>query len=220
MTPLLWELVAGGVGAERATWLLHGLVIHLSLVADGDPARVPRAVLAQALGVLLLDDLLARVPSGAAYVGEKVARGERVFLDHGAVRTVAGVSCGSLPPGQESVTRVLSALGYVERETYHLARLHMVGRSWASVDLAADLPQYFVSELDARSFSPDFRAAAERVLSTSRDPLRREDGPPSPSESPLSPLQLLASLAAEGGLKLDQARSLLPVMVSCFNRHH
>ncbi|MGH9124381.1 MAG: DUF1338 domain-containing protein, partial [Acidimicrobiales bacterium] len=170
MTPLLWELVAAGMGAERATWLLDGLVVHPSLMADGDPAWVPRAVLAQALGVLLLDDLLARVPSGAAYVGEKVAGGGRVFLDHGAVRTVVGVSCGSLPPGQESVTRVLSALGYEHRQTYDLARLHMTGRSWAQADLPADIPQYFVSELDAGSFSDGFRDAAERVLSTSRDP--------------------------------------------------
>ncbi|MGH3430947.1 MAG: 2-oxoadipate dioxygenase/decarboxylase family protein, partial [Mycobacteriales bacterium] len=35
-----------------------------------------------------------------------------------------------------------------------------------------------------------------------------------------APIELLATLAERGGLALDEARSLLPVLVSCFNRHH
>src|SRR6202022_3435412 len=91
----LSELVGG------AAWLLDGLDLHPSLVEDHG-SWVPRAVLAQALGVVLLDDLLRRVPSGAAYVSDRRAQGETLHLDHGAVRTVVGVACGALPEGQES----------------------------------------------------------------------------------------------------------------------
>jgi hypothetical protein len=196
------------VGAE-AGWLIEGLDLEPWLLEDsGD--WVPRAVLAQALAVLLLEDLLRRVPSGAAYVRERLARGEKVHLDHGAVRTVAGIDCGALPAGQESVTRVLSALGYQHRATYDLARLSMTGRSWCHVDGPAAIPQYFVSELHAARFSPVFQVAAARVLGSSEDPLMAAPGA----------MGRLEALGGAGGLRFEDARALLPVLVSCFDRQH
>ncbi len=193
----------------EAQWLIEGLDLDPSLLVDaGD--WVPRAVVAQALGVRLLDDLLRRVPSGAAYVSARLARGEKVHLDHGAVRTVAGIGCGALPAGQESVTRVLSALGYEHRHTYDLARLAMTGRSWCHLDRPAAIPQYFVSELHADRFSPAFQDAAARVLGTSRDPL---------AASPAA-VAGLEALRAARGLRLADAVALLPALVSCFDRQH
>jgi hypothetical protein len=168
-------------------------------------------VLAQALGVALLADLLDRVPSGAGYVADAWARGQTVHLDHGAVRTVTDVDCGSLPPGQAGVTRVLSALGYRHKYSYDLARLRMTGRSWCQQDLPADIPQYFVSELHASAFSPRFQAAAGRVLGSSVDPL---------DSTAQSRLAALAALAAGGGMDLADAVALLPALVACFGRHH
>ncbi|MDQ6616300.1 MAG: DUF1338 family protein [Actinomycetota bacterium] len=209
----LVDLVAGPLGPQRARWLVEGLDLHPSLLGDPAPGPgpdgwVPRAVLAQALAVVLLNDLMGRVPSAAAYLEERRGRGEKVFLDHGAVRTVAGVSCGALPPGQESVTRVLAALGYEHRFTYDLARLGMTGRSWCHLDLPAAIPQYFVSELHADRFSPSFQDAAARVLGSSRDPLDA------------SARSRLAALRSHSGLGDDDARALLPVLVACFARHH
>lgn len=205
--PALQVLVASALGGERAGELLAGLELHPSLLAPaGDD--VPRAVLAQALGVVLLDDLLARVPSGAAYVAERVAAGATVHLDHGAVRTVTGVDCGGLPPGQEALVRVLEPLGYTHRFTYDLARLGMTGRSWCHADLPADVPQYFVSELHADRFSPSFQAAAARVLASSVDPVPPEAGAD------------LAELAARRALPAARARALLPTLVACFGRRH
>jgi len=204
---VLHRLVAASLGEDRAGTLLEGMVLHPSLldpVGDG----VPRAVLAQALGVLLTDDLIRAVPSGGAYVRDRLAAGEKVFLDHGAVRTVRGLPCGALPEGQESVTRVLAALGYGHTFTYELTALRMTGRSWCHLDLPADVPQYFVSELHAERFSEPFRQAAARVLATSRDPL--DDGARAD----------LAALAADGSLPLDRAASLLGFLVACFARQH
>lgn len=201
----LSELVAAEVGDDRARWLVDGLRLHPS-VAGSDV--VTRGVLAQALAVVLLDDLLGRVPSGAAYVEEKLAGGGRVHVDHGAVRTVTGVSCGELPEGQESVTRVLRALGYSHRHTYDLARLRMTGRSWCHLDLPADVPQYFVSELHGDRFSDPFQRAAARVLGSSRDPLDRQASDD------------LAGLAEDGRISPARALRLLPVLVTCFRRHH
>ncbi len=116
---------------------------------------MPRRVLAQALATVLLDDLLDRVPSAAGYVSETRDRGRQVRLDHGAVQAVDGVSVRVPTSGrQESVTRVLAALGYRHRETYDLARLRMTGRSWCHLDLPTAIPQYFVSVLHAGLFSP------------------------------------------------------------------
>ena len=203
----LLALVASSLGEERAGGLLAGMEVHPDvLVPAGGP--VARAVVAQALGVVLFDDLLGRVPSGAAHVADRWGRGGTVFLDHGAVRTVEGVDCGGLPQGQESLVRVLAPLGYAHKYTYELIRLGMTGRSWCHVDLPAAIPQYFVSELHAGRFSEPFRAAAVRVVGTSRDPVTTE------AQADLD------RLAAEGALPPDRAAALLPVLVACFGRQH
>jgi hypothetical protein len=188
--------------------LVAGVEVAPSLLGPGADGGVTRAVLAQALAVRLLEDLLVRVPSGAAYVADKRARGEKVFLDHGAVRTVSGVACGHLPAGQASVTRVLSALGYRHRFTYDLARLGMTGRSWCHLDLPESIAQYFVSELHGERFSPSFQEAAGRVLGTSRDPLDAQSA------------ARLQALEVDGRVGLEDAAALLPVLVSCFHRQH
>ncbi|MGH9281754.1 MAG: 2-oxoadipate dioxygenase/decarboxylase family protein [Acidimicrobiales bacterium] len=208
--PLLLGLVASQLGPARARELLDGLDLHPSLLVDGTDAggTVPRAVVAQALGVVLLHDLLDRVPSAAAYLADRVAGGGTVLLDHGAVRTVTGVDCGSLPPGQEALARVLGPLGYAHTYTYDLAALRMTGRSWRHLDLPAHVPQYFVSELHADRFSSAFRAAATRVLRTSADPVTDEAR------------RDLARLETDGALPPDRAAALLPELVACFGRHH
>ncbi|MEA2843122.1 MAG: hypothetical protein QOJ69_793 [Actinomycetota bacterium] len=205
---LLRRLVASQLGADRAGWLLDGLDVHPALLEPGPEDDASRAVVAQALGILLLDDILYRVPTATAYMDDRVGGGSRVHLDHGAVRTVAGVGCGGLPEGQESVTRLLSPLGYRQRETHDLGRLRMTGRSWCHQDLPGDIPQYFVSELHADRFSEPFRAATRRVLSSSRDPLT-ENGKGA-----------LAHLAAHGMLPRQRAESLLGELVPCFGRQH
>ena len=205
---LLVRLLASQVGADRAGWLLGGLDIYPSLLVPAADDDVPRSVLAQALGILLLDDVLERVPSAAACVNDRIRSGDRVHIDHGAVRTVAGVGCGQLPAGHESVTRVLGPLGYVERDTYDLRRLRMTGRSWCHQDLPADIPQYFVSELHADRFSEPFQSAVRRVLMSSSEPLT-ENGKGA-----------LAQVGAGGPLPRPRAESLLGELVSCFGRHH
>ena len=206
---LLRRLVASQLGDDRAGRLLDGLDVHPSLLAPGpDDDNASRAVLAQALGILLLDDVFDRVPSAAAYAEDRIAGGERLHIDHAAVRTVAGVACGQLPEGQESVTRLLGPLGYVHRGTYDLGRLRMTGRSWCHPDFPADIPQYFVGELHADRFSEPFQAAARRLLSSSRDPLT-ENGKGA-----------LAHLAAHGSLPRGRAESLAGRAGLVLRRHH
>ena len=68
MNPLSGLLTAQ-LGARRADELRDGMDLAPSLRADTD-GWVPRSVLAQALAVVLFDDLLGRVPSAAAYIEE------------------------------------------------------------------------------------------------------------------------------------------------------
>ena len=194
---MLRSLVATQLGAERATAVVDGLVVHPSLLQTaGDD--VPRAVVAQALAIVLLDDLLRRVPAAAAYAEERWADGDRLVLAHGAVHTVTGVASGELAPGRESVARVLRPLGYQPGPA----------GAWHHLDLPADIPRYLVDEVQADGFSERFTAAAARVVRSSRDPL-----------TGLAQVHL-DRLAADGHLPRPAAESLVGELVGCFARHH
>lgn len=206
-TGVLRQLLETVTGPERSGRLLRVLVIHADLKADAGP-RVSRAVLAQALNMLLFEDLLKRVPAAALYVDRCVAQGRTIMHDHGAVRTVAFGKMGALPPGQEAITRVLRPLGYSLNGVYPLERLRMTGRSHAQADYPEDIAQFFISELHPERFSPGFQIAVGRVTSTSTDPVTPEAA------------ALLKKMEAERSLSLEETAKLLPVLVAVFDRQH
>lgn len=219
---VLERLVAAVLGRERAAALLAVVDVGVGepVVAGGepgvggagavDPGRdevVDRATIALAVALVLLDDLCGRVPSAAGYVADRRAAGERIVLDHAAVRTVDG-PCGSLPAGQEQVTRLLRPLGYEERETYPLTPLRMTGRSWAHVDRPESVPQWFVSELHLDQLSPDVQEAAAALFDRSVDPLDAADR------------SRLERLGREGALPLGHAAAVVRAVARCFSRRH
>lgn len=199
-------LVASNAGWRRAERLFATVEVDGGLLRPLT-AEVGRAELAQALNLLLFDDLVRRVPTGALYVGDRIRRGERVVHDHGAIRTVRWPS-GELPPGQDAFVRILGPLGYEVAEVYPLDRLAMTGRAWRHLDHPETIAQFFVSELHPERFSPGFQEAVTRVLSTSREPL-------SPSA-----LGSLRTLAEARSLEAEEARRLLPELLSAFDRQH
>jgi len=170
--------------------------------------NVSRAVLTQALNLLLFRDLLTRVPTGRSYVSDCVSKGRHVFFDHGALRTVALGGMGDLPAGEEAITRVLLPLGYTLGSVYPLDRLGMTGRSYTHMDFPEELPQFFVSELHPERFSPAFQAAVARVTASSRDPL-----------TPVAK-QALQELAIRRVLPFETACEMLPSLLACFQRQH
>lgn len=204
---VLRQLLETSIGAERTERLFRVLVIHPDLATDPGP-RISRAVLAQALNMLLFEDLLERVPAAAQYVQRCIDQKRTVMHDHGAVRTVAIDGMGALPIGQEAITRVLRPLGYALNGTYPLERLKMTGRSYAQVDYPEEIAQFFISELHPERFSPEFQAAVGRVAATSIDPLTPEA------------TTLLKQMETEGSLSVEDSRKLLPVLVSIFSRQH
>jgi hypothetical protein len=206
-TGVLYQLLTPVISTGRTDRLFRVLVIHPDLASDSGP-RVSRAVLAQALNMLLFEDLLKRVPSAAQYVQHCLDQHRTVMQDHGAVRTVALEGMGSLPAGQEAITRVLRPLGYRLNGVYPLERLRMTGRSHAHADYPEDIAQFFISELHPERFSPAFQESVRRVMATSTDPLTPEAA------------ALLKTLEKTGSLSLEEAQSLLPVLVSVFDRHH
>jgi hypothetical protein len=177
-------------------------------VAAQTDTQVSRAVLTQALNLLLFRDLLVRVPTGASYVADCVSEGRRIVFDHGALRTVALSGMGALPAGEEAITRVLMPLGYQLGKLYPLDRLGMTGRSYTHQDYPEELPQFFVSELHPERFSSDFQAAVARVTASSRDPLT------------VAAKKSLDTLARDKVLPLEEASALLPVLLACFQRQH
>ncbi len=208
-------LLARLLGAERAQGLLDVLVVPPALLAERPALDQPetertasRALLAQALNMLLFDDLLRRVPAADAYVRRAIAQGRTVFHDHGAVRTVAMVGMGALPAGEEAILRLLRPLGYSRRAVYPLERLKMTGRSYAQGEMPEEIAQFFLSELHPERFSSEFQQAVARVTAGARDPLTPEAA------------TLLSKLEREARLPMDDALRLLPVLVSCFDRHH
>lgn len=169
--------------------------------------KVTRAELAQALNVMLFVDLIDRVPAARTYVDDVIAAGQKVNFDHGAVRTVKWLS-GALPPGEESITRILRPLGFRVAGLYPLERLKMTGRSWCHEDFPEEIAQFFISELHPERFSQEFQNTVARVLSTSKDPLGAEA------------TWLLEQLSTDGRLTHVSAEQLLPILFGCFSRHH
>lgn len=204
---VLYQLLTPILGKDGADRLFHALLIHPDLSSDPGP-RVSRAVLAQALNMLLFEDLLKRVPSAAKYVQLCLDQKRTIMHDHGAVRTVALEGMGALPSGQEAITRVLRPLGYRLNGVYPLERLRMTGRSHAQADYPEDIAQFFISELHPERFSHTFQQAVRRVTASSVDPITPEGA------------ALLETLEKTGSLSLEEAQSLLPVLVSVFDRHH
>ena len=206
-TGILNQILTNIIGADRTARLFQVLVIHPT-IAEDQRSQVSRAVLAQALNMLLFEDLLARVPAAKTYVDQCLRDGKTVMHDHGAVRTVALEGMGALPAGQEAITRVLRPLGYALNGVYPLERLRMTGRSHAQVDYPEDIAQFFISELHPERFTPEFQQAVQRVTSTSINPVTPE------AES------LLNKLEADNSLTLEEATKLLPILVSVFGRQH
>jgi hypothetical protein len=204
---VLYQLLAPILGKDGADRLFRALLIHPDLASDPGPG-VSRAVLAQALNMLLFEDLLKRVPSAAKYVQLCLDQKRTIMHDHGAVRTVALEGMGALPSGQEAITRVLRPLGYRLNGLYPLERLRMTGRSHAQADYPEDIAQFFISELHPERFSHTFQQAVRRVTASSVDPITPEAA------------ALLKTLEKTGSLSLEEAQSLLPVLVSVFDRHH
>jgi hypothetical protein len=205
--PLLERLLTDLLGAPRCGGLFDEIAVHPPLRA-ATGARVPRAVLAQALNMALFDGLLARVPAARERVDEVVRRGGRIFFDHGALRTVATPFPNALPGGFAAFARILEPLGYRVSNVYPLARISMTGRSFTHEDFPEEIAQFFVSELHLAGFSTGFQSAAQRVLATSRDPLT-----PAAQER-------LSLLAREHGLDYADALTLLRDLVPCFGRQH
>ncbi len=169
---------------------------------------ISRAGIAQALNMMLFEDLLNRVPDAKAYAEDRIRQGTKIMHDHGAVRTVAVEGMGEIPAGEEAITRVLRPLGYAQNGTYPLERLKMTGRSHAQAEYPQELAQFFISELHPERFSEEFQGAVKRVMSTSRDPLTDEAK------------SLLSELEQKRSLPVDKAVKLLPVLAKVFERQH
>ncbi|HEY6424779.1 MAG TPA: DUF1338 family protein [Pseudonocardiaceae bacterium] len=204
------ELLTTLVGPQRCAALLAQVQLAaLQGLRTPVPStfndRQPRPVVAMAMSLVLFEDLLARVPSGARYV---TSQRRQVVFDHGAVRTVDWPETGQLPPGVELFRRLLIPLGYQEVGLYPLDRIHMTGWVFTHAELPEQVPQYFVSELHVECLDPNAQQAVTRTVGDSVDPLDGEA------------LALLDDLAGRGWLTRDDAARLIPMLASCFARHH
>lgn len=202
-------LVVAILGDETGRQTLNRLAIDPALLAQqGD--SVSRAAFAMAMNVALFHDLLRRVPSGAAYVADKLADGGQVMFDHGALRTVrfADAATGALPGGEDAFTRIFRPLGYEMAALYPLDRLRMTGRAYRHIDFPATIPQFFLSELHVDRFDPEFAQAAQRVFGSSRDPL--DDRAKA----------VLADFEAGTTVTFAVAVAVLPTILSAFDRQH
>jgi hypothetical protein len=203
----LWRLLSLCCSSAESVELLRAAHISQSLLTETRD-DVPRAFLAQGLNLLLLHDLLKRVPTGKKYVEERVSMGHQIVFDHGALRTVDLNGMGDLPAGEHAITRVLIPLGYRLGGMYPLSKLGMTGRSYTHVDFPEELPQFFVSELHPERFSSGFQTTVARVTESSRDPLSNDAK------------RALYELELRGALSFRQASRLLPELVTCFQRQH
>jgi hypothetical protein len=202
----LCALLEGTLDEMRAGTLFKLLTIHPDLMKPAP--KVSRAVMAQALNMVLFNDLLERVPAAKAYAMDCLREGRSVFHDHGAVRTVILEGMGELLSGEQALLRVLTPLGYRPNGLYPLERLQMTGRSYAHSDYPSDIAQFFVSELHVDRFSAAFQDAALRVTQTSRDPLT------------VRAVAVLDQFERDGEVSQEDAIAVLPTLAACFDCQH
>jgi hypothetical protein len=207
LLPVPARLVEHVVGEEAGARIVELVDVPPALAGADDSESVPRASIAMGVALALFADLLERVPSAASYAADRRAKGGRIRLDHGAVRTLQWPS-GRLPAGQESVARLLRPLGFEQRETYDLSSLRMTGRSWAHVDHPELVPQWFVSELHVERLSLEVQQAVTAMTAMTPDPLRAADR------------ERLRRLDAEHALPFDDAVAVVAAVARCFARHH
>jgi len=203
----LKSLVEHATGPARAEVLFRLLKVPAALLEEQGNG-VSRAVMAQALNMVLFDALLERVPDARAYTQDQLDAGRQIVYDHGAVRTVALAGMGALPAGEEAIVRLLKPLGYACNGIYPLDRLKMLGRSYVQQDHPEEIAQFFVSELYPERFSDAFQKAAVCVTRSSRDPLGTAS------------VAVLAELEAEGSISLQDGARILPELAACFDRQH
>jgi len=204
---VLQETLEKVIGADRAAKLFLTLEVPQGLVEESGET-ISRAGIAQALNMMLFEDLLERVPNAKLYAEDAVRDGKKILHDHGAVRTVKWEGMGELPAGEEAITRILRPLGYALNGVYPLERLKMTGRSHAQVEYPEGLAQFFISELHPERFSETFQGAVGRVTATSIDPLTHEAK------------VLLAELEEKHFLPSEKAAILLPLLAGAFKRQH
>lgn len=202
----LTRAVLGDMDGQKALDALH---IAPALLAERGPA-VSRAAFAMAMNVSLFDNLVRRVPSGAAYVADTLARGDRISFDHGALRTIRLPEgpTGALPGGEDAFTRIFVPLGYRMATVYPLDRLKMTGRAYTHIDHPDAIPQFFLSELHVDRFDTEFADAAARVFGTARDPLDAQA------------LAVLDDYNAGRSVSFTDAVAALPTILSAFDRQH
>ena len=207
--PHLSRLIRMIAGDKAAEDLLGTLQIDRTFLLES-AGTVSRGAFAMALNAVLFHDLLTRTPTAAAYVADRRRQGERIIFDHGALRTLRFGSkpTGALPPGVESFTRILGALGYHTTGTYPFDGLRMTGHGFAHREFPEALPQFFVSELHVDRFSNEFQAAAERVFGNSSDPLTDTGR------------AALAEFAEQGRCEMKLAAPALREITAAFGRRH
>jgi hypothetical protein len=202
----LRQLIEQASSPARTETLFRQLQVEPQL-CTANQGKVSRALLAQALNMLLFEDLMQRVPIAQTYVQRCLTRGRKIMLDHGALRTVLWPS-GALPAGESAITRVLKPLGYELADVYPLPKLKMTGRAYRHVDFPQAIAQFFVSELHPEQFSSEFQTTVTRVLASSHDPLTQGHQ------------ALLQILEQQGFLSWSEAIGLLPALLACFSRQH
>jgi len=207
--PHLSQLIRSIAGDKATDDILDTLKIDRAFLIESAGA-VSRGVFAMALNALLFQDLLGRVPTGAAYVADRRRQRERIVFDHGALRTIrfGSRATGALPGGVAAFARILEPLGYHVGGVYPLDKLRMTGRGFVHREYPETLPQFFVSELHVERFSKEFQAAAERVFGTSRDPLT------------LAAHAALGEFAEQGRCEMKLAAPALRDLVAAFGRTH
>lgn len=201
------QLLSAVIGPERTQTLRQQIWVDPELLSGLSDQGIHAPVIAQALNMMLFEDLIGRVPDAAAYTAEKVASGSPVLLDHGALRTVAWSGL-PFPSGHLAFARILEPLGYRMVGKYPLDRLGMCGFVYCHQAFPASLSQFFVSELYPERFSTSFQETVAQVLTRSRDLLTE------------GAVHRLSELGERGALNLGEAARLLPDLLRCFGRAH
>lgn len=204
----LASLLGYVIGDDDAQRLIATVRVAPALASRPVGNWVDRATVAQGLVLVLVADLLRRVPAARTYVDGLAD--EPLYFDHAVVHTVGQAGDAAPHASGGSIERILRALGFAAPSQAEGAAAAGLCRcvTFVQQDAPDLVPRIVLEQIDASAFGAEFHATAHRVFGAARDPLSPELA------------QLLQRMEAQGRLDFHDATDLVLRAARCFDRQH
>ncbi|CAG9184985.1 hypothetical protein LMG23994_05567 [Cupriavidus pinatubonensis] len=164
-----------------------------------------RAEFAQALSLVLFHDVHTRLAReqwwGSPTDAMRIA-------PHTIEVPVVQWNSGALPQGELALSRILEPLGYRVEDHSKRNGQSVVRKRYRHIDAPDHVTQIQLCEIHPLAFGDEFALAVDRIVSRGADPLSSDAS------------ELLSRLEKNRCLPIEEAKTLMDMLVRVFGRHH